>query len=197
MNVRQVLALGLVGLGLSSCNLLGNAVSGGPAFSGDVINTPPAASNYKLALIRFSTFGGSDSEQSQTAGFTTTIQIAGGNGVYSGFLVPTLDIGGDAQRYFKVAVYEDKTNDDRYDLTATNSDGQKDVLLADSINGKAPGGNRFLVYAAQDGEWAAGKPLKKGWNLVVDVERNTTTDIALGRSDDQVTQGLGGITIAY
>jgi hypothetical protein len=197
MNVRHLFALGLVGLSLSSCGLLGNAVSGGPAFSGDVINPPPAASNFKLALVRFSTLGGSDSEQSQTAAFTTTIQIAGGNGVYSGFLVPSLEIGSDAQRFYKVAVYEDKTNDDRYDLTATNSDGQKDVLLADSINGKAPGGNRFLVYAASDGEWTAGKPLKKGWNLVVDVERNTTTDIAIGRADDQVTQGLGGITIAY
>jgi hypothetical protein len=197
MNVRQLLAIGALGLGLSSCGLLGNAVSGGPAFSGDVINPPPAATNYKLAALRFSTFGGTDTEQSETAAFSTTIQISGGNGVFSGFLVPTIELGSETQRFYKLAVYEDKTNDNKYDLTATNGDGQKDVLLADSTNGKAPGGNRFLVYAAQDGEWVSGKAIKKGWNLVVDANRDTTTDIAIGRGDDVVTQGLGGITIAY
>jgi hypothetical protein len=196
-NITKIAALGFVALGLSSCGLLGNAFGGGPAFSGGVEGVVPASTNYSLALVRFTTFGGTSAEQSQTAAFATTIKINGGNGGYSGFLVPSIELGSDSQRYYKVVVYEDKTNDDRYDLDATNSTGEKDRLLADSTNGKSAGGNRFFVYAKNDGEWVAGKPIKAGWNLVTDVNKDTTTDIAIGRGDDTVSQNLGGITITY
>ena len=33
--------------------------------------------------------------------------------------------------------------------------------------------------------------------MVTDVDRNTTTDVNLGRGDDIVTQSLAGITITY
>jgi hypothetical protein len=198
MNIQSKLAiLGLAGLALTSCGLLGNALGGGPAFAGGVNGTAPASSNYSLALIRFTTFGGTSSEQSQTAAFATTIKINGGTGGFSGFLVPSVDMGSDAQRFYKVAVFEDKTGDDRYDLDATNSSGQKDVLLADSMNGKADGGNRFLVFSREAGTWTTGKPLGAGWNLVTDVDRNTTTDANIGRADDVVSQNLSGITITY
>ena len=155
------------------------------------------SSNYGLALVRFTTFGGASGEQSQTAAFATTIKINGGTGGFSGFLVPNIELGTDNQRFYKVVVFEDKTNDDRYDLDATNSTGEKDRLLADSMNGKALGGNRFFVYAKNDGTWTAGTPVKMGWNLVTDVNRDTTTDVNLGRADDLVSQNLGGITITY
>ena len=197
MKILNLAALGFVALGLSSCGLLGNALNGGPSFAGGVDGTVPASSNYGLALVRFTTFGGASAEQSQTAAFATTIKINGGSGGFSGFLVPNIELGSDNQRFYKVMVFEDKTNDDRYDLDATNANGEKDRALADSMNGKALGGNRFFVYAKNDGTWTAGTPVKMGWNLVTDVNRDTTTDVNLGRADDLVSQNLGGITITY
>ena len=34
MNIKQLIAVGALAVGFSSCGLLGNAVQGGPAFSG-------------------------------------------------------------------------------------------------------------------------------------------------------------------
>jgi hypothetical protein len=197
MNIKNYLALGLVAAGLSSCGLFGNTFSGGPLFSGNVEGTAPAATNYKLAAVRFSTFGGTGNEQSENAAFATAIQIAGGTGDYTGSLTPNVELAGDAQRFYKFVVYEDNTGDGKYDLDATSSDGKKDKLLADSTNGKTASGNRFLVYAANDGEWTPGQAVKKGWNLVTDVKKDTTVDVAVGRTDDLVTTTLGGITITY
>jgi hypothetical protein len=194
MNVKHYLAMGLVAVGFSSCGLFGNAISGGPLFSGNVEGTAPAASSYKLAALRFSTFGGTDTEQSQTAAFASAIAIANGKADFTGSLVPSIELGNDTQRFYKFAVYDDVNGDGKYDLTAA---GSKDVLLADSTNGKTVSGNRFLVYAAADGMWNANQKIIKGWNLVTDVSKDTTTDINIGRSDDLVTQGLSGITITY
>jgi hypothetical protein len=176
MKVTHLLALGAVALGFSSCNLIGNAVNGGPAFSGTVEGTPPAAASYSLAAVQFTTFGGTAPEQSETAAFASAVQIGGGTGGYSGFLVPSIELGGDTQRFYKFIIYEDKTGNGRYDLDATNDKGQKDAVLADSANGKTASGNRFLV---------------------TDVKKDTTTNLTVGRSDDLVTQGLAGITITY
>jgi hypothetical protein len=197
MNIKHYVALGVVAAGLSSCGLFGNAFSGGPLFSGNVEGTAPSAANYKLAAVRFSTFGGTGNEQSENASFATAIQIAGGTGDYTGSLAPSVELGSDAQRFYKFVVYEDNTGDGKYDLDATSSDGKKDRLLADSTNGKTASGNRFLVYAANDGTWTAGQTIKKGWNLVTDKNKDTTVDVAVGRTDDIVTQALGGITITY
>lgn len=193
----QVLAIAALGTVFTSCGLLGNIIGGGPGFSGIVTGTAPAASNYRLAMVRFSSFTGNNNEQAQTAGFATAIQITGGTGGYSGALVPTLDLGNDTQRFYKLVVFEDKTNDGKYDLDATGNNGEKDTLLADSSNGKAAGGNRFLLYSKADGTWTTNQTVKAGWNLVTDVNRDTTTDIAIGRGDDVVTQNLSGITITY
>ncbi len=185
------------GLALSSCGLIGNIAGGGPGFAGGVDGTAPTASNYRLATLRFTTFGGTSNEQSETAAFATAITINGGTGGFSGTLVANLDLGNDTQRFYKLIVFEDKTTEGKYDLDATSSNGEKDKLLADSTNGKAIGGNRFLVYSKADGTWTANKPLKQGWNLVTDVDRNTTTDANIGRGDDIVSQSLAGITITY
>ncbi len=197
MKKRMSVLAVATGLALSSCGLFGNIIGGGPGFSGGVDGAAPAASNYRLAMLRFTTFGGASNEQSETAGFATAITINGGTGGFSGTLVPNLDLGNDTQRFYKLIVFEDKTTEGKYDLDATSSNGEKDKLLADSTNGKALGGNRFLVYAKADGTWTAGKPLKQGWNLVTDVDRNTTTDANIGRGDDLVSQSLVGITITY
>ncbi len=197
MKVTHLLAMGVAALGFSSCNLIGNAFSGGPAFSGTVEGTPPAAASYSLATVQFTTFGGTAPEQSETAAFASAVQIGGGTGAYSGFLVPNIELGNDTQRFYKFIIYEDKTGNGRYDLDATNDKGQKDAVLADSANGKTASGNRFLVYSKNDGTWTAGQPIKAGWNLVTDVKKDTTTDVAIGRGDDLVTQGLAGITITY
>ncbi len=194
---KSILAVTALGMALTSCGLLGNVISGGPGFAGGVNGTAPAASNYGLSMLRFTSFGGANTEQSETAAFATAIQITGGVGGFSGTLVATLDLGTDTQRFYKFIVYEDKTNDAKYDMDATNGNGEKDRLLADSTNGKAAGGNRFLVFAKTAGEWTSGKPIKAGWNMVTDVDRNTTTDVNLGRGDDVVTQSLAGITITY
>jgi hypothetical protein len=197
MKVLQLFALGMVAVSISSCGLLGNALGGGPGFSGNVEGLVPTSTNYRLGILRFTTFGGAGQEQSETAAFATTIEINGGSGSYAGFLVPNIDLGADAQRFYKFIVFEDKTGDSKYDLDATNNNGEKDKLLVDSSNGKTASGNRFLVYSKADGTWTTGKPLKQGWNLVTDANNDTTTDLNLFRSDDLVTQGLGGITITY
>lgn len=197
MKATQLLALGLMALTASSCSLFGNAINGGPSFAGSVEGTQPAAANYGLALVRFTTLGGASQEQSETAAFATSIAINGGTGGFTGFLVPNIDPGSDAQRFYKFVVYEDKTGDGKYDLDATGNNGEKDKALADSTNGKTASGNRFLVYSKLEGEWTTGKMLKAGWNLVTDVNKDTTTVVTAGRSDDLITQSLGGITITY
>ena len=204
MNIKQLIAVGALAVGFSSCNLLGNAVQGGPAFSGVVASTPPAgapaASSYKLALVAFTDFGNSGSDTIQAAAFSTTVQVNGGTGIFSGFLAPTIDLGSSDQRFYKVVVYDDKTNDDIYNTVATGPKGEKDVLLADSTNGKTANGNRFFVYAKVDGTWTTGISLKAGWNLVTDPNKDSKVTADLGvRSDDKVTQagGFGGIDITY
>lgn len=199
MNIKQLIAVGALAVGFSSCNLLGNAVQGGPAFSGVVATTPPAgvpaASSYKLALVRFTDFGNPPNTV-QAAAFATTIAINGGTGAYSGFLAPAIDLNGDARRFYKVAVYDDKNNDDKYDTSAA---GTQDVVLADSIAANAPGGRRFFVYSNADDLWTTGKILRVGWNLVSDPTKNSSVTTDLGRGDDTVTQagGFGGIDITY
>ncbi len=197
MKVTHLLALGLISVAASSCSLFGNAINGGPSFAGSVEGTQPAAVNYGLALVRFTTPGGASQEQSETAAFATSIAINGGTGGFTGFLVPNIDIGSDGQRFYKFVVYEDKTGDGKYDLDATGNNGEKDKALADSTNGKTASGNRFLVYSKTDAEWTTGKMVKAGWNLITDVNKNTTTVVTIGRSDDLITQSLGGITITY
>ena len=205
MNIKQLIAIGALAVGFSSCGLFGNALGGGPAFSGVVATTPPAgvpaASSYKLALVRFTDFGNTGSDTIQAAAFATTISINGGTGAFSGFLAPTIDLGNDNQRFYKVAIYDDKTKDDIYNTTATGPNGEKDVLLADSTNGKTASGNRFFLYAKVDGTWSAGadKAIKAGWNLVTDPSKDSSLTVDFGRSDDKVTQagGFGGIDITY
>jgi hypothetical protein len=197
MKVTQLLALGLMAVATSGCSLLGNAFNGGPSFAGSVEGSQPAAVNYGLALLRFTTFGGTSQEQSETAAFATSIAINGGTGGFTGFLVPNIELAGDTQRFYKFVVYEDKTGDGKYDLDASGNNGEKDKALADSTNGKTASGNRFLVYSKLDAEWTTGKMLKAGWNLVTDVNKDTTTVVTAGRGDDLVTQSLGGITITY
>lgn len=201
MNIKQLIAVGALAIGFSSCGLFGNAVTGGPAFSGTVATTTavPDASSYKLALVRFTAFTTGGSDTFQAAAFATTIAINGGTGAYSGFLAPNLDLGNDSQRFYKVAIYDDKTKDDIYNTTATGPNGEKDALLADSTNGSSAGGNRFFVYAKTDGNWTAGEDLKAGWNLVTDTNKDSNLLADTGRSDDSVTQagGFGGITITY
>jgi hypothetical protein len=197
MKVTYLLALGLLAVATSSCGLFGNAISGGPGFSGSVEGTQPAAANYGLALVRFTTLGGASQEQSETAAFATSIAINGGTGGFTGFLVPNIDVGSDTQRYYKFIVYEDKTGDGKFDLDATGNNGEKDKLLADSTNGKTASGNRFLVYSKTDAEWTTGKNLKAGWNLVTDVNKDTTTVTTVGRGDDVISQTLGSVTITY
>jgi hypothetical protein len=199
MNVKQLLAIGAVAAGFTSCGLLGNTLSGGPQFSGSVGGTAPTAGSYKLALVRFTDFGTSGSDTFQAAAFATTIRINGGTGVYSGALVPTIDLGNDNLRFYKIAVYDDKTGDDIYNTNAQNTNGERDVILADSVNGKANGGNRFFVFAKADTTWTSGKTLKAGWNLVTDVNKDSSTTLDVGRSDDAITQagGFGGVDIVY
>jgi hypothetical protein len=197
MKVTQLLALGLLAVATSSCGLLGNAINGGPGFSGSVEGTQPVASNYGLALVRFTTLGGASQEQSETAAFATSIAINGGTGGFTGFLVPNIDLAGDTQRFYKFVVYEDKTGDGKFDLDATGNNGEKDKALADSTNGKTASGNRFLVYSKLDSEWTTGKTLKAGWNLVTDVNKDTTTVVTAGRNDDLISQTLGSVTITY
>lgn len=199
MNVKQLIALGALATVFSSCGLFGNALGGGPAFSGVVATTPPAsvpaASSYKLALVRFTDFAAPPNTV-QAAAFATTIAINGGTGAYSGFLSPAIDLNGEARRFYKVAVFDDKNNDDKYD---TSAPGTQDAVLADSIAANAPGGRRFFVYSSTDDLWTTGKVLKTGWNLVSDPTKNSSVTADLGRGDDTVTQagGFGGIDIAY
>ena len=201
MNIKQLIAVGGLALGFSSCGLLGNTLSGGPLFSGTVSATTavPAASSYKLALVRFNDFGTTGSDTFQAAAFATTIAINNGSGAFSGALAPTIDLGNDNQRFYTVAVYDDKTKDDIYNTTATGPNGEKDALLADSANGNTASGRRFFVYAKADGTWTAGKPLKAGWNLVTDTSKNSSVLLDAGRTEDVVTQagGFGGIDITY
>ena len=204
MNIKQLIALGALATVFSGCGLFGNALGGGPAFSGVVATTPPAgvpaASSYKLALVRFTDFGNTGSDTIQAAAFATTISINGGTGAFSGFLAPAIDLGNDNQRFYKVAIYDDKTKDDIYNTTATGPNGEKDVLLADSANGKTANGNRFFVYAKVDDTWTAGKPIKAGWNLITDPNKDDASlTVDAFRNDDIVTQagGLGGIDITY
>ena len=199
MNIKQLIAVGALAVGFSSCGLLGNAIGGGPAFSGTVSTTPPAgvpaASSYKLALVRFTDFTNPPNTV-QAAAFATTIQLNGGTGAYSGFLSPAIDLNGDTRRFYKVAVYDDKNNDDKYDTSAA---GTQDAVLADSIDKNAPGARRFFVYSNADDLWTTGKVLKAGWNLVSDPSRDSSVTADAFRSDDAVTQatGFGGIEIAY
>jgi hypothetical protein len=197
MKVNQLLALGIMALASSSCSLLGNAFNGGPSFAGSVEGTQPAAANYGLALVRFTTLGGASQEQSETAAFATSIAINGGTGGFTGFLVPNIDVGSDTERYYKFMVFEDKTGDGKYDLDASGNNGEKDKALADSTNGKTASGNRFLVYSKLEAQWTTSKTLKAGWNLITDVNKDTTTVTTIGRGDDLITQSLGGITITY
>ena len=200
MNVKQLIAVGALAIGFSSCGLFGNAVQGGPLFSGNVGGTPPSPATYQMAVARFTDFGAPDTNF-QAAAFATAIQINNGVGAYSGSLVPTIDLNGDARRFYKVVVYDDKNGDNKYDTTAS---GTKDVVLADSTNGKAVGGKRFFLYSNADDVWTTGgadKAIKKGWNLVTDPKNDTVgTGIDLGgRADDVVTQagGFGGLDISY
>lgn len=201
MNIKQLIAVGALAVGFSSCGLLGNTLTGGPLFSGTVSATTavPPASSHKLALVRFNDFGTDGTETVQAAAFATTIAINGGAGAFSGALAPTIDLGSSDLRFYTVAVYDDKTKDDIYNTVATGPNGEKDVLLADSANGNTASGRRFFVYAKVDGTWTVGKPLKAGWNLITDFSKNSSVLLNAGRGEDTVTQagGFGGIDITY
>ena len=48
MNVKQLIAVGALAIGFSSCGLFGNAVQGGPLFSGNVGGTPPRSEERRV-----------------------------------------------------------------------------------------------------------------------------------------------------
>jgi hypothetical protein len=186
---------------LGSCGVIGNVISGGPAISGTVATvetgqTAPAATEYRLSLVRYSFFG-STSTELESADFASPITINSGVGAFAGSLPPTISIGSDTRAYFRVVVYDDIVDDNKYDRNATNGAGAKDRLLADSANGKADGGDRYLVYVNDNQDYVTGKPLVKGWNMITDPQRDTNVSLNLGTSDDVVTQTLTGISIKY
>ncbi len=194
-----VLSAGVLMLG--SCGVIGNVISGGPAVSGTVATvetgqTPPAATEYRLSLVRYSVFGPNSTEL-ESADFASPITINSGAGAFAGSLPPTISIGGETRAYFRVVVYDDIVDDNKYDRNATNGAGARDRVLADSANGKADGGDRYLVYVNDNQDYVAGKPLTKGWNLVTDPQRDTNVTLSLGTGDDVVTQALTGISIKY
>jgi hypothetical protein len=193
--VKLALAAATV-LGLGSCGLLGNVGGGGPVVTGVVAGTATPGTDYRLALVRYSLFGPGGTEL-EAAQFLNAFSLTGGTGAYTGSLPKTIDLGADTRAYFRVVVYDDINDDDKYDRNATNSAGGKDRILTDSANGKADGGDRYLVYAIDNQDLVAGKPLGKGWNLVVDVNRDTNLSLGTGTADDAITQTLTGLSISY
>ena len=191
------LALGAAtAAGLGSCGLLGNVGGGGPVVTGNVAGVAPAAADYRLALVRYSTFGANTTEL-EAAQFLNAFTLTGGVGAYTGSLPKTIDIGGGTKAFFRVVVFDDINDDNKYDRDATNSAGGKDRILTDSANGKADGGDRYLVYATDNQDLVAGKPLVKGWNLVIDANRDTNLTLNTGTADDTISQTLTGVSLNY
>jgi hypothetical protein len=183
-------------IGLGSCGVLGNVGGGGPVVTGAVAGTATPATDYRLALVRYSFFGPGAAEL-EAAQFLNAFSLTGGVGAYTGSLPKTIDLGAETRAFFRVVVYDDINDDDRYDRNATNSAGGKDRILTDSANAKADGGDRYLVYATDNQDLVAGKPLGKGWNLVIDVNRDTNLSLGTGTADDTLTQTLTGVSISY
>lgn len=200
MNILKKVTFGTLALGsaiaLSSCGLLGNAISGGPVVTGNVTGTAPAATEYRLAIVRYSAFGPSATEL-ESAEFAAAFAVTGGVGAYTGTLPATIDVGGGTRGIFRVVIYDDINDDNKYDRNATNGAGQKDKLLTDSANGKVSDGDRYLVYATDNQDYGGGKVLVKGWNLVVDVNKDTNLTLGTGTADDTVTQTITGVSISY
>lgn len=198
-NLRLVVVASAAPL-LGACGLLGNPISGGPVVTGTVAvsatGSLPAAVEYRMAIVRYSVFGAGASEL-EAAEFLTPFALTGGTGAYTGSLPPSVDTAGVTRAFYRVVVYDDIVDDNKYDRNATNGAGAKDRLLADSANGKADGGDRYLVYSTDNQDFASGKPLAKGWNLVVDVNRDTNLTLGTGTADDIVTQTLTGLNVAY
>jgi hypothetical protein len=196
----KFLALSTGVLFLGSCGLIGNVISGGPAVSGTVSaaegQTATPATEYRLSLVRYNIFG-PNAEELEAADFASPITLNGGTGAFAGSLPPTIGTGTGTRAYFRVVVYDDIVDDNKYDRNATNSANAKDRILADSANGKAEGGNRYLVYVSDNQDYVANKPLKKGWNLITDPNRDTNLSLNFGTDDDVVTQTLTGINIKY
>jgi hypothetical protein len=166
--VAKLMALSGAALLLGSCGLLANVGGGGPVLMGTVSaatgTAVPAASEYRMALVRYSIFGPGASEL-EAAEFLTPFTLSGGAGAFTGSLPASVDVGsGNTRAYYRVIVFDDVVDDNKYDRNATNGAGAKDRLLADSANGKGEGGNRYLIYANDNQDYVAGKPLSKGWN---------------------------------
>jgi hypothetical protein len=199
--VVKLMALSGAALLLGSCGLLANVGGGGPVVTGTVSaasgSAVPAASEYRMALVRYNIFGPGASEL-EAAEFLTPFVLSGGTGGFSGSLPASVDVGsGNTRAYYRVVVFDDLVDDNKYDRNASNGAGAKDRLLADSANGKAEGGNRYLIYASDNQDFVAGKPLSKGWNLVVDPNRDTNLVLNVGTADDTVTQAISGVNISY
>lgn len=199
--IPKMMLLSGAALLLGSCGLLANIGGGGSVVTGTVSAAPgtavPAASEYRMTLLRYSPFGPGASEL-EDAEFLTPFTLSGGAGAFTGSLPASIDVGsGNTRAYYRVVVYDDLIDDNKYDRNATNGAGAKDRLLADSANGKGEGGNRYLIYVTDNQNFVAGKPLSKGWNLVVDPNRDTTLVLNVGTADDTVTQAIGGVNITY
>jgi hypothetical protein len=199
--MAKLMALSGATLLLGSCGLVANVGGGGPVVTGTVSaasgTVVPAASEYRMALVRYSLFGPGASEL-EAAEFLTPFTLSGGVGAFTGSLPASIDVGaGNNRAYYRVIVYDDLVDDNKYDRNATNGAGAKDRSLADSANGKGEGGNRYLIYATDNQDFAAGKPLSKGWNLVVDPNRDTNLVLNAGTTDDTVTQSITGVNITY
>jgi hypothetical protein len=200
-SIIKLLSLSGAALLLGSCGLLSNIGSGGPVVTGTVSATPgtavPAASEYRMTLVRYSLFG-PDASELEAAEFLTPFTLSGGVGSFTGSLPASIDVGsGNTRAFYRVIVYDDLVDDNKYDRNAVNGAGAKDRLLADSANGKGEGGNRYLIFATDNQDFVAGKPLSKGWNLVVDPNRDTNLVLGIGTADDTVTQVIGGVSITY
>jgi hypothetical protein len=199
--VAKLMALSGAALILGSCGLLANVGGGGPVVTGTISTASgsavPAASEYRMALVRYTIFGPGASEL-EAAEFLTPFILSGGTGGFSGSLPASVDVGsGNTRAYYRVIVFDNLVDDNKYDRNASNGAGAKDRLLADSANGKAEGGNRYLIYASDNQDFVAGKPLSKGWNLVVDPNRDTNLVLNVGTADDTVTQAISGVNVTY
>jgi hypothetical protein len=202
MNTRvfaRLMALSAAPL-LGSCGFVVTVGAGGTVVSGTVGaatgTSVPVATEYRLGLVRYSLFG-PGANQLEAAEFLTPIAIGGGVGAFAAGLPPSVDLGSEGTKgFYRVVVYDDAVDDDTYDQRADGT-GVEDRVLADSANGRAEGGDRSLVYVTDHQEYAPGKTLVRGWNLITDPNRDTNLAVAFGTSDDTVSQTLTGVRITY
>ena len=186
---------------LGACGVVGNVTAGGPVVTGTVGTAAgaavPAATDYRMTLVRYTTFG-TGATGLGSAEFLTPFALSGGTGAFTGGLPASVEIGSGASRaYYRVVVYDDIVDDNRFDANATNGAGGKDRVLADSANGKAAGGDRYLVFASDNQDYVPGKPLVRGWNLIVDPNRDTNPTLGTGLGDDTVSATLTGVNVTY